>query len=360
MGFSQYETGVAWMTPFMDKRKFGLKLLHRLQIHKAIGSPTLGCGVIFSAHRVQPARGVSFQPNRNLTITPEFLEAVVLHVRKLGFQTLSLDDAHQQLLGSENSSARQPFVCFTFDDGYRDNRQWAYPVLAKHKVPFTVFVPTRFADGSGVLWWELLERIIVGNEKISSDGMAPVPSVSTGQKQQAFSELVGLITRMTPPAAHGFIVRLAERHGIDSDALCRDLILNWDELAEFSRRPFVNIGGHTINHYRLSRLTDDQVETELAESLATLESRLGQRPRHFSYPFGDPTSANTREYGIAHRLGLTTAVTTNNSIIGPQHRNSLTSLPRLSLNRMYEDLRCLEVLMSGVQSKLPTWLLKAG
>jgi peptidoglycan/xylan/chitin deacetylase (PgdA/CDA1 family) len=342
----------------MDKREFGLKLLRALHLHKVIGGPTLGRGVIFSAHRVQPARDDYFQPNRNLTITPDFLESVVLHMRKLGFETLSLDGAHENLAGRRAS--QQPFVCFTFDDGYRDNWQWAYPVLKKHKVPFTVFVPSQFAEGRGVLWWDILERIIGSRQDVAFDGMSPMPSITVAQKEKAFAAMAGVLKSVAPPVAHDLVVKLAERNGLDSNAICSDLIMNWDELAEFSRQEFVTIGGHTVNHYRLSGLSDEAAEGEMRNGLSVLENKLGKRPEHFSYPFGDPTSAGSREFEIAKRLGMKIAVTTNNTIIGDNHRAMLTSLPRLSLNRMYDDVHCLEVLVSGVQSTFSGWLSKAG
>jgi peptidoglycan/xylan/chitin deacetylase (PgdA/CDA1 family) len=341
----------------MDKREFGLKLLGGLQLHKVIGGPTLGRGVIFSAHRVQPAREDYFQPNRNLTITPDFLESVILHMRKLGFETLSLDEAHENLAG--HRASRQPFVCFTFDDGYRDNWQWAYPVLKKHKVPFTVFVPSQFPEGRGVLWWEILERIIGSRQDVALDGMSPLPTITVAQKEKAFAALAGMLKSVAPSVAHDMIVKLAERNGLDSNAICRDLIMNWGELAEFSGQEFVSIGGHTVNHYRLSGLSDDAAESEMRDGLTMLDSKLGKRPEHFSYPFGDPTSAGPREFEIAKRLGMKIAVTTNNTIINDNHCETLTSLPRLSLNRMYDDVRCLEVLVSGVQSTFSGWLSRA-
>ena len=43
---------------------------------------------------------------------------------------------------------RRRFVCLTFDDGYRDNLEYAYPILKKYEVPFALYVPTSFPTGS--------------------------------------------------------------------------------------------------------------------------------------------------------------------------------------------------------------------
>src|SRR5258708_12455998 len=52
------------------------------------------------------------------------------------------------------------FVCLTFDGGYKDLITSAYPVLSRHGVPFTVYVPTAFPDGLGEAWWLALEQVI--------------------------------------------------------------------------------------------------------------------------------------------------------------------------------------------------------
>ena len=62
--------------------------------------------------------------------------------------------------------SRGRFVCLTFDDGYRDLLQWAYPILKEAEVPFAVYVPTSFPDRIGELWWLALEAVIARNDHI--------------------------------------------------------------------------------------------------------------------------------------------------------------------------------------------------
>ncbi len=332
----------------MNKRQFSLSMLHRLRVHKLIGKPSLARGVVFVAHRVEPARDTPFQPNRLLTITPEFLEAVIVRVRRLGFDIISLDEAHALLLDEPDWASRKPFACFTFDDGYRNNRDWAFPVLEKHEVAHTIYVPTTFIDGRGVLWWELFERILAGNDAITLDDGAVLAASTTVEKYRAFDHLVRCFSDMAPPDAHDFAVRLAKRYGIDSDAVCRELIMGWDELGEYARQDLLTIGGHTVHHYRLAKLSEEAVAWEIETNISELERRLGYRPRHFSYPFGATGSVSEREYKVAGELGLGTAVTTINGNIEREQAERLTALPRQSLNRVYDDVGCLEVLISGV------------
>ena len=66
----------------------------------------------------------------------------------------------------ERRFPRRRFVCVTFDDGYRDNHEFAYPVLKKYEVPFAIYVATSFADRIGELWWLALEAVIAQNDMI--------------------------------------------------------------------------------------------------------------------------------------------------------------------------------------------------
>ncbi len=89
------------------------------------------------------------------------------------------------------------------------------------------------------------------------------------------------------------------------------------------------------------------MRTEIAESVRRIEQELGRPCLHFSYPYGDETSAGEREFQIAQELGLTTAVTTRKGLIQPQHEQTMTALPRVSLNGDYQDLRYVEVMLTG-------------
>ena len=58
--------------------------------------------------------------------------------------------------------------------------------------------------------------------------------------------------------------------------------MTWEQLAELVDSGLCTIGNHTHNHVRPQELTVG----ELDECTATVESRLGITPRHFTYPWG--------------------------------------------------------------------------
>jgi hypothetical protein len=122
-----------------------------------------GVGVILTLHNVRPPRLDRFQPNRLLEVNPAFFERVIRRLRRSGADLISLDEMHRRMTHHDFSKR---FVCITFDDGYRDTRDFAYPVLKKYEVPFAVYVATGFADRVGEMWWLALEAVIAKNELI--------------------------------------------------------------------------------------------------------------------------------------------------------------------------------------------------
>ena len=134
-----------------------LDALYYTGAHHVLRPLLAGVGTIFMLHHVRPARDDMFQPNRHLEITPDFLREVLAHVRALGVDIVSMDEAHRRM--HERDFARR-FACFTFDDGYRDNRDHALPLFREFDVPCTVYVASDFAEGTGRLWWIELERAL--------------------------------------------------------------------------------------------------------------------------------------------------------------------------------------------------------
>src|ERR1700730_15113255 len=135
----------------------GLEALYFSGAHVLLRPILSGVGAVFTLHHVRPFRQSEFQPNHHLEVTPEFLRATLAHLRARGIDIITLDEMHQRLI-ERNFTCH--FACFTFDDGYRDNRDFALPVMDEFDAPFTIFVASDFAEGTGRLWWIALERVI--------------------------------------------------------------------------------------------------------------------------------------------------------------------------------------------------------
>jgi peptidoglycan/xylan/chitin deacetylase (PgdA/CDA1 family) len=328
--------------------KTALSAVHYSGAGNLLAPYTRGSGVIFMLHHVDPTPPQGFEPNRILKVTPSFLEAVVQEVFESGFDIIPLDHVRERL---EQGEAARPFACFTLDDGYRDNREYAYPIFRRYCAPFTVYVPSDFADGRGDLWWLTLEKVLRKAPAItlSMHGETRHFRLTTpAEKDVAYHDIYWWLRALPERQARAVVSELAMANDIDPNTANGDLLMSWDELREFADDPLVTIGAHTRGHYALAKLSEGEARAEMAESIARIEMELGRPCRHFSYPYGCEQSAGEREFHIAEELGLETAVTTQKGLLYPDQAHEMTALPRLSLNGDFQDLRYVKALLSGV------------
>jgi peptidoglycan/xylan/chitin deacetylase (PgdA/CDA1 family) len=312
-----------------------------------------GVGVILTLHHVRPERPDGFQPNRLLEVTPEFLERVLGYLRGRELDIVSLDEVYRRLI--EGDFARR-FVCITIDDGYRDTLQWAYPILKRHDAPFAVYIPTSFPDRLGELWWLALEAVVARNNRVTlllDGGEQGFECDSVAAKRDLFDQLYRYVRSLpTEEELRTFVRDLSGRYHVDIMEFCKDLCMDWSELATLAADPLVTIGAHTVNHVMLAKVPERMARSEMAMSRSVIEASLGQRPDHLSYPVGDRTSAGPREFRIAEELGFKTAVTTRPGVLFPEHRDYLMALPRISLNGEHQQLRYVRVLLSGAATAM--------
>lgn len=331
----------------------GLDALYFTGAHHVLRPILAGVGTIFMLHHVRPARDGLFQPNHHLEITPDFLREVLTHVRALDVDIVSMDEAHRRMV--ERDFARR-FACFTFDDGYRNNRDHALPVMREHNAPCTVYVASDFAEGSGGLWWEALERVVAKAKiiEIVRDGTTlRLDAHDAAAKQDAFNRTHDWLRTLESDAdVQREVSALCTRHGVDDSAIARELCMSWDELKTFSADPLVSIGAHTVSHCNLARETEAGALREMRDSRARIEHHLQKPARHFAYPYGDKAAAAAREFAMAKELGFATAVTTRPGMIFAENAGHLTALPRISLNGNYQTTRFLSVLTSGAATAM--------
>ena len=331
----------------------GLDALYFTGAHRVLRPLLAGVGTIFMLHHVRPARDDLFQPNRHLEITPEFLGEVLDHVRAQDVDIVSLDEAHRRL--SDGDFTRR-FACFTFDDGYRDNRDHALPVMQKHDAPMTVYVASDFAEGRGRLWWVALERLIAASDTldVKIDGaMVRLDMRDADSKQDAFARIHDWLRSLPGDRQmQDEVASLCAKYNVDDSSIARDLCMSWDELKPFSQHRLVTIGAHTISHCNLAREAERDAMREMRVSKERIETQLQKPVWHFAYPYGDKSAAASREFALAQDIGFKTAVTTRPGMVFNENAAHMTALPRISLNGNYQNERFLSVLTSGAATAM--------
>ena len=235
-----------------------------------------------------------------------------------------MDEVHRRL--AERDFARR-FACFTLDDGYRDNRDFALPVLREFDAPFTVYVASDFAEGVGRLWWIALEKVIakaaaievtIGGNAVRLDTATPAA------KQAAFDRLHDWLRGLPGDRRH---------QARDRRALCaprrrreRDLprplhVLGGIEVvrrrsADHDRRAF---------HYPLqSRQADRGGRTpgDRGQPRADRGKPAAAGDRISPIPMATGSPPAPREFALAQAAGFRTAVTTRPGMIFRRERRA--------------------------------------
>ncbi len=326
-----------------------LDTMYLVGLHRLLSGTFSGVGLILTLHHVRPEGDRNaFCPNRILDITPEFLEQTILQIAKLGYDFVSLDEVHRRLTTQD---FRRKFVCFTLDDGYLDNLEHAAPVFEKHNVPFTIYVATGMPDSGMRQWWQHLEDVVADNEFIDirvGDKAFSLPTRNTAEKYAAFEQVYWCLRAAPHAVQQEAIDRMLGDFGIDSSLLTAESAMTWDQLRTVAASANAAIGAHTVNHFALSKLSEDEIRWEVDQSRQRLAAELAIEPMHFSYPYGAPDSAAAREFAVVGDMGFLTATTTRKGVLFPEHADHLHALPRVSLNGDYQNRRYIAMFLSGL------------
>lgn len=307
-----------------------------------------GAGAILRFTHVRPQRRGAFQPLGQHEITPQFLDRAIRALQGWKYDFLGMDEVCRRAV---TLPEKRRFVALTFDGAPKDLINFAYPVLARHAVPFTIYVPTAFPDGVGEAWWLGLERVIARDGRISlmmGEREQRFTVTDNTGKRALFSYLESWLRSLPPADLSAAIADLCTRYRVDLAALSRETSMNWEDLAKLAADPLVTIGSATVNYPVLANMKDAAALREMTMGKAVAEAAFGREIRHLAFPFGDRASFRRSHVVMAEEAGFASAVSTIPGIVDAEGRTNLRALPRISWDGRVRSLRMLRVLVSGV------------
>jgi peptidoglycan/xylan/chitin deacetylase (PgdA/CDA1 family) len=302
-----------------------------------------GRGVIFTLHHVRPFADRGFNPNALLEITPEFLEQAILVAKSAGLEPVRLEDLPKLL--AEPGSKRK-FVCFTLDDGNRDNLEYAAPIFRKHNVPYTIFICPGLTTRATTMWWETIAAVLCKVSTVQFDFGAGVETLR--DKQSAFGKIARYVQTKQEDEAVAKINALAQSVGVDPRAIVENEIMPESMVKSFCSDPLLSLGAHSMTHRNLARLSPTDLNDEIAQSCKVVSAYAGKPVTSFAFPYGWKSAATEREFSAAKNAGFSVAVTTQPGVLKNSDSGALTGLKRVSLNGLYQRPRYVRALVSGI------------
>ena len=253
------------------------------------------------------------------------------------FHPVTLDHVFRFVTGNEDLPERA--VVVTFDDGYTDNYEVAMPILNQVGVPAAFYATIDSIENRRLPWPSRLRfAFFMTSRSEWRDGAGKTwPLKTPEQKNGAFLAVCDLVAQLAASAQEQSVARVESELDKCHPKGFGEWMMTWEQLRGLTESGHI-VGSHTMTHPNLAFVTVDEVRWELLESKQRLESRLGKKVVHFSYPC--PAlypNWSEQTVGESMRSGYTTAVTTSSGLA--RRRDDPLALKRVRPTKTIEGLR---------------------
>jgi peptidoglycan/xylan/chitin deacetylase (PgdA/CDA1 family) len=258
--------------------------------------------VVLNYHRIGQS-GHSLLDHALWSATQDDFDA---HVRMLKshFDVIGIDDLTTAIgdAARDETRRKQRFAMLTFDDGYIDNYELAFPVLQAHDATATFFLTTGFVSDRRLGWWDEIAWMVRSSPRrtvrLSSPWFKDAAEVSTEPACNLTWQLLRTFYSLPGHETASYLNWIAEATGSGRapSILSDTLWMNWDQVNEMASAG-MSIGAHSVTHPVLSRLSAEEQLFEVLESRLVIEQAIGRTVTAFSYPVGrrDTFNVDTRK-----------------------------------------------------------------
>lgn len=178
-------------------------------------------------------------------------------------------------------------LVITFDDGYRDNYEVAWPILREFGMTATFFVATGFMGGNRLFWWDrlawIVKKAVEGRLEIPGEDGLTIDLADFPDRQEAVRKVVKGAKFLPEREKEELITRLSSQLGVDPDAQAHSNMMDWDQLREMDASG-MEIGAHSVGHPIFSNIDEDRLRSEVAGPMEKIRSELGTDVVTFGSP----------------------------------------------------------------------------
>lgn len=210
-------------------------------------------------------------------------------------------------------------ILVTFDDGYCDFEEQAWPILSRYKIPATLFVPTAYPDHpERTFWWNNLYKALHNtrhNGKLNTS-IGTFSLSDADSRNHAYQCLKNYLKTLPHTEATLTVSELCDLLDVQP---ALNNILSWNTLRKLQREG-LTLGAHTRTHPLLNRVSLHKAREEVLCSLDDLQREIGSVLPIFAYPGGGFTN---EVVSMLQREGLALAFTTKRGINHIPHMNPL-------------------------------------
>ena len=276
----------------------------------------------FLFHRVNPQRDILWDP-----MSVEHFDKCIKYISKKFDVVL-----FEELVFSEKYKKQKNIATIMFDDGYKDNIEFAAPILKKYNIKASFYVVTDCIDKNLPTWTHILDHLfkftsienIDMNFHYLSEELRGSRLDNNEKRIQYASKLKPFLKTLSHEKRQSVLNRIIETY---SDIEFPKLMMDWEDLREL-RKEGHYIGSHTLTHSMLGTMeNEDEIASELTLSGKKIEDHLGYFPLSISYPVG---SFNKMTKELARKAGYKIGLAVKQDVHKPQ-KEDLFEVSRIEL-----------------------------
>ena len=213
---------------------------------------------------------------------------------------------------------KQRYVILTFDDGFKNIIEIAYPLIKRYKAKGCIFVVSSIIGNNKLLWTDYLNFILTTYNKSEFQFYFKNQKIlyyinSKKELINTYGDIKNKLRSLNNIELNLHLKQFETIFDIENykNISYNYLIANWEELKAFDQN-YIEIACHTRTHPNLVNLkTEKEFYDELFVSKKEIENFIGYPINHLSYPAG---SYNKKVIYYSKKFGFLTGTTINEGL----------------------------------------------
>jgi peptidoglycan/xylan/chitin deacetylase (PgdA/CDA1 family) len=202
-------------------------------------------------------------------------------------------------------------ILVTFDDGFLDNYEIAFPILRDMGVPATFFVTTGYVYNTGTFWFDEVCHMILTTQEsqVQLEGGLMLQFDDLPSRRQAVFSVLQAMKRVNNVTRLAWLESLRNLTGVHPppEGWSNSRVMTWEQIRDMDSHG-MEIGSHTVTHPILSQVSDEQLICELADSKEAIRRETGTDPCVLAYPVGKCEMVTEKVVKAVKETGYRTAV----------------------------------------------------
>jgi len=272
--------------------------------------------LVLMYHRILPHNDSrSLLEESGMTVTPETFR---LHLEILNQHFSFVKLSEWTRLKTANKELPEKACAITFDDGWADNYEFAFPILKEKGVPATIFLVSDMTGTNAMFWPERLAHLVTnvsahlpqywGHPALRwlMENRASYRFSETPPTRDELSEQIASMKDYSDHEMHQKLDQVINTLNIQ-EVSDRPSLLDWDQVREMVNSGTVEVGSHTCHHIRLNQQVSGEIlRKEIQKSKLVIEKHTGQVVDLFCYPNGDYSKAALKLVRESYDSAVTT------------------------------------------------------